>query len=274
MLSNPRLDSFETTNVSPPRLDTAFSTARVRIMSMAGLGSDPLQNFHGDDGNTPPSHDVYNFGQRNYRVPKDVDDFWTEVSIAVWRTHIRNIPKCDDEGEIDFKYRVNGVLQVSTQPREVNNFFALNPGSDYAIPHTNNLCPWIFPGTAADLSAFPEFDFSWLDPFPADGTVHIGNLGFGMIRFKVRNDQLTKFNKDFNIVIFRTVDNAECSVGENNECHVTILFDDTDPPAGSVDEFYNTDYGSQMKPPGGDGSVQRAPPGDRRHGLGAGGAAR
>ena len=44
VLSNPRLDPFESTNVSPPRLDTPFSTARVRIVSGAGLGSDPNQN--------------------------------------------------------------------------------------------------------------------------------------------------------------------------------------------------------------------------------------
>ncbi len=39
------------------------------------------------------------------------------------------------------------------------------------------------------------------------------------------------------------------SVGEVNECKVTILFDDAYPPAGSVDEFYNADYGIDMKPP-------------------------
>ena len=50
-------------------------------------------------------------------------------------------------------------------------------------------------------------------------------------------------------MIFRHVGSADVSVGENNECHVTILFDDATPPAGSVDEFYNTDFGKQMKPP-------------------------
>ncbi len=250
LLSNPRLDSFESTNVSPPRLDTPFSTARVRIMSMAGLGGDPLQNWTGDNHNTPPSHDVYNFGKRNYRVPKDVTNFWTEVAIAVFRTHTRNRPNCDDEGAIsDLHYRVNGVLPNATYPREVNNFFALNPGSDYAIPHTNNACPWIFPHDSADLAAFPEYDFSFLGDDLPDDTVNFTALGFGMITFKVRNDQLTKFNKDFNIVIFRPYKSGRVSVGENNECHVTILFDDESPPAGSVDQHYNTDFGSQMKPP-------------------------
>jgi uncharacterized delta-60 repeat protein/uncharacterized repeat protein (TIGR01451 family) len=258
VLSNPRLDAFETTNVSPPRLDTPFSTARVRIMSGAGLGTDPDENWTGDTGTTPPSDDVYNFGKRNYRVPRDVDDYWgtTTINIGVFRTHQR-VPGTRSE---TIHYRVNGTIGGDAAARQYNNFFALNPGSEYAIPDTNNYCPDIFPwGT--NLTAFPNYDFTM-----ADGDVTIGNTGYGVISFSVNNDLLTKFNKDFNIVIYRIVNSVPVSVGENNECHVTILFDDTRPAAGSVDEFYNTDFGTQMKPavltvpsnqahPGTDGTV-------------------
>ena len=241
VLSNPRLDTFETTNVSPPRLDTPFATATVCIMSMAGLGQNPAQNWTGDDGNTAPTQDVYNFGKRNYRVPRDVNDYWAQVNVGVFRTHQR-VP--GDRSET-ISYRVNGMIGDGVSPQEWNNFFALNPSSEYAIPDTNNACPWIFPYGANNFETFTNFDFTWSPP---DGTVTVGNNGEGVISFMVRNDQLTKFNKDFNIVLYQNYEGANYSVGENSECHVTILFDDKAPPAGSVDEFYCTDYGSQMKP--------------------------
>ena len=248
VLSNPRLDAFETTNVSPPRLDTPFSTATVRILSMAGLGSDPDQNKWEDKTPAIPSHDVYNFGKKNYRVPRDVNNYFTTVQLGVMRTHWR-LNECGsgDNGAV-LNYRINGSIGNSVSPQNWNNFFALNPGSEYAIPNTNNACNWIFPyffpwgGTNAE--PYPAWDYTL-----ADGTVTIPNTGEDNITFTVRNDRLTKFNKDFNVVLFRHVGDANYSVGENNECHVTILFDDTAPPAGSVDEFYNTDFGNQMKPP-------------------------
>ena len=77
-------------------------------MSGAGLGQDPNQNWTGDTGNTPPSHDVYNFGKRNYRVPRDVNDYWgtTEVRIGVFRTHQR-VRGARSE---TIQYRVNRVI--------------------------------------------------------------------------------------------------------------------------------------------------------------------
>jgi uncharacterized delta-60 repeat protein/uncharacterized repeat protein (TIGR01451 family) len=246
VLSNPRRDPFETTNVSPPRLDTPFATATVCILSMAGLGSDPDENWTGNPDTTPPSHDVYNFGKRNYRVPRDVTNYWTQVDLGVFRTHQRVQATSRSE---TINYRVNGNIADSISPREVNNYFALNPGSEYAIPNTNNVCPWIFPWGETNLDNFPNYDFTFQGDYPPDGTVTIGNVGYGVISFWVSNDQLTKFNKDFNVILYQTVDGANYSVGENNECHVTILFDDQYPPAGSVDEFYNTDYGKDMRPP-------------------------
>jgi len=263
VLTNARLDTFETTNVSPPRLDTPFATATVCILSMAGLGSDPDENWTGTPPNTAPSHDVYNFGKRNYRVPRDVNNYWTTVHLGVLRTHQRVQAATRSE---TIHYRVNGMLADSIDPQEWNNFFPLNPGSEYAIPNTNNVCPWIFPWGGTNLDVFTNYDFTFQGDFPPDGTVTIGNVGYGVITFTVNNDQLTKFNKDFDVTLYQTVDGVNYSVGENSECHVTILFDDQYPPAGSVDEFYNTDFGQDMKPavqtvpsnqhyPGTDGTV-------------------
>ena len=260
VLTNARRAPLETTNVSPPRLDTSFAKATVRILSNYALGSDPDEDWTGNPPNTAPSHDVYNFGKRNYRVPRDITNYWTEVDIGVIRTHKRTGTGNDNGATLN--YRVNGFLGADAPPQEANNWFALNPGSDYAIPLPSQACNEIYPWQ--DVTNWDNWDFEMVDG--ADGTVSIPQIGFGIIRFRVRNDLLTKFNKDFNITLYRKVDNANVSVGECNECHVTILFDDTDPPAGSVDEFYNTDYGSQMKPqvatvpsnqahPGTDGNV-------------------
>ena len=248
VLSNPRLDPLESPNVSPPRLDGPFATTTIRMMSMAGLGQDPDEDWTGDpDPTTAPTHDVYNFGKRNYYVPRDITNFWTEVIIGVLRTHAREVPRGTRSETIH--YRVNGTIGADVPPQEFNNFFPLNPGSDYALPDPINACDWIFPWGATNLAVFTNFDFTFSGANLADGTVTIGNTDVGIIRFLVSNDTLTKFNKDFNITLYRVVDSANVSVGENNECHVTILFDDKHPPAGSVDEFYNTDFGTRMKPP-------------------------
>ncbi|MEY2427332.1 MAG: serralysin, partial [Verrucomicrobiota bacterium] len=62
VLSNPRLDDFESPDVSPPRMDAPLAVATVRILSMAGLGQDPDENWTGDTfpPSTAPGHDVYN----------------------------------------------------------------------------------------------------------------------------------------------------------------------------------------------------------------------
>ncbi|MEI6197839.1 MAG: hypothetical protein WCS42_26285, partial [Verrucomicrobiota bacterium] len=57
---------------------------------------------------------------------------------------------------------------------------------------------------------------------------------------------MTKFNKDFRIQLYRlvTVNNQTVArlTGMVGETCVTILFDDQNPPAGSVDELYNADF--------------------------------
>jgi uncharacterized repeat protein (TIGR01451 family)/uncharacterized delta-60 repeat protein len=240
ILSNPRLDPYETTNVPPPRLDTPFATATVRIMSSAGLGSDPDQNWTGTPDNTAPSHDVYNFTKRNYRVARDVNNYYTPVLIEVDRTHKRELTGSRSE---TISFRVNGWLAASIPPININNAFTLNPGSDYAIPDPADACFAIFPSQGGEL-IYTNHDFTM-----GDGTITIPNNGCAVITFLVNNDQLTKFNKEFTITLYQTVSGVNYTVGENAECHVTILFADEHPPAGSVDEYYNTDFGGDMKPP-------------------------
>ena len=150
ILSNPRLDPYETTNVSPPRLDSPFATATVRILSMAGLGSDPDQNWTGTPPNTAPSHDVYNFTKRNYRVARDVNNYYTPVMLEVDRTHQR-VPGTRSE---TINFRVNGWLATSIPPVNINNCFTLNPGSDYAIPDPADACYAIFPSQGGQLDIY------------------------------------------------------------------------------------------------------------------------
>jgi uncharacterized delta-60 repeat protein/uncharacterized repeat protein (TIGR01451 family) len=69
------------------------------------------------------------------------------------------------------------------------------------------------------------------------------------ISFTIPNDNLVEFNEDFHVFIYRIVNSAPVLVGTVNDASVTILFDDQDAPAGSVDENYNADFGVEMAPP-------------------------
>src|SRR5208282_5446990 len=76
------------------------------------------------------------------------------------------------------------------------------------------------------------------------------NVGYFDLDFTVTNYAETEFNKDFVVSIFAEDSNGNpYPVGTINQCIVTILFEDTNAPAGSVDEFYNADYGLDMAPP-------------------------
>jgi len=69
----------------------------------------------------------------------------------------------------------------------------------------------------------------------------------------VPTSSLTKFNKDFRIQLYRLVSINNQTVprltGMVAETCVTILFDDQNPPAGSVDEFYNADFNQNLALP-------------------------
>jgi uncharacterized delta-60 repeat protein len=124
----------------------------------------------------------------------------------------------------------------------MNFIFPLQPGSDYAVPTPETWAP--IQGTNADFN-LAQGTIS----FPASGS----GFAYQPISFTVTNTTLTKFNKDFKIELYRTISiggqNVPALAGMVGETTVTILFNDLNPPAGSVDEFYNADFNSDLAVP-------------------------
>jgi len=246
-LSNPRLAPLESTNVAAPRLDPAFATAEVQILSELAITDDP-QMLPCSAG-TPPNHDVFNFLKVHYRVPRDVNSYWSTVVIWVYRTLIQN-PNGD---AATLNYRIDNYFEDggNNPPSDGDNdYFPLSAGSDYATPDPPNLSDANrIHGTNSDFTAFaPNYGGA------GGGTITFGgNTAAVPITFTVNNDFTTKLNKEFHITLSRgssgcTGGSFTVSPGEVCEAWVTILYDDANAPAGSVDENYNADYGDSMAP--------------------------
>jgi uncharacterized delta-60 repeat protein len=262
-LTNAQLDPLESGDVSPPRVDPTFNTAMVRILNVNAdpYGPDVISMTVTNpmvttDTNTmmtvtnfivstnlvtiQPTNTIFNFEKSNYRVPEDVNDGtvspWTKVTIYVERFGTNNAAET-------LHYRINNtMLDDQDAGEEQNIYFPLQPGSDYAVPTPQTV--GVVRGTNSDFNA-TEGTLS----FPSSGS---GAL-FQPITFTVTNSSLTKFNKDFRIQLYR-----EKTVGGNTfpvlvgmvaETTVTILFNDQHPPAGSVDELYNTDFNRNLALP-------------------------
>jgi uncharacterized delta-60 repeat protein len=263
-VTSPILDPFESSGVSQPRVDPNFSLALVKILNVNAdpYGPDliPVVTTNGwyDITNTPPTNPILltnfvialfptnviiNFAKANYRVPADVNNMtnngapgWTKVVIYAERFGTNT-------SAITLNYRVNNDLGYDKDNREEMNFlFPLQPGSDYAVPTPPIVSP--IQGTNSDFNL-------------AQGTISFPASGSGYtyqpISFTVTNTTLTKFNKDFKIELYRTISiggqNVPALAGMVGETTVTILFNDLNPPAGSVDEFYNTDFNSDLAVP-------------------------
>ena len=140
VLSNPRLDPYETTNVSPPRLDAPNSTAVVRILSMAGLGEDPNQNTWTAKLRRLPLTMCIISGRGTIVCRGTSTITSRRFSLGVFRTHRRE-PGTGNDWGATLTYRVNGKIGDNVSPQDWNNFFALNPGSEYAIPR-HQQCVW------------------------------------------------------------------------------------------------------------------------------------
>ena len=259
LLSNARLDPNESGAVAP-RVDPSFSLALVKILN---VNADP----YGPDiipllvTNPPPpatngivttnyviaqfpTNVIINFEKANYRVPEDVNNTtnggggWTKVVIYAERFGT-------NRSAITLNYRVNNVLNDDQDAsEEMNNLFPLQPGSDYAVPTPPTWSP--IQGANSDFNM-------------VQGTVSFPSSGPGFsyqpISFTVTNASLTKFNKDFKIELYRTISvggqNVPALGGMVGETTVTILFNDQNPPAGSVDELYNADFNRDLAlPPG------------------------
>jgi uncharacterized delta-60 repeat protein len=261
--TSPTLDPFESSAVSQPRVDPNFSLALVKILSVEAdpYGPDTISVVSTNGYSDPPANTIpiletndvpteyptnviINFAKANYRVPADVNNMtngavgWTKVVIYAERFGTNT-------SAITLNYRVNNDLGYDKDNREEMNFlFPLQPGSDYAVPTPETWSP--IRGTNSD------FDL-------AQGTISFPSSGSGFafqpISFTVTNSTLTKFNKDFKIELYRTITVGGQSVpalaGMVGETTVTILFNDLNPPAGSVDEFYNADFNTGLAvPPG------------------------
>lgn len=253
VLSNARPDPGESPDVSPPRLDGGSSRALVRILD---LDLDPImaRNFQ-EDTNAPsgvlfqPTNSIFNFSRTAYRTVEDVNGYWATLTIWVSRYGT-------NRGGETVNYRIDNFLGsgANADPAELdNNTFALQPGSDYATPtpadDTNGASPTGIHGTNPDFVAEGVAGGNYT--FPGGGSLTWGQDEFAAqeIVFNVTNDTLTEFNEDFRIFLYQTVDNATRLPGLVSETAVTILFDDQDPPAGSVDQFHNPDFGASMAPP-------------------------
>jgi uncharacterized repeat protein (TIGR01451 family)/uncharacterized delta-60 repeat protein len=231
-LSNPRLDPGESPEDLPaPRVQPEFATAIVHILA-TGVPADDPDAYPDPTSGNPPTHDVFNFGQSHYIVPEDINDYYTTVEVDVFRT----FPQAANGDGASLHYRINNFVQDNTgADEEFNNLFPLTAGADYATPNPPNANTAIR-GTNSDFTI-------------AEGTISFGaNEGFRPIFFTVTNDTLTEFNEDFKIQIYRDITGGIAAPGELSEATVTILFDDRDPPAGSVDEFHNADFGVDMSP--------------------------
>jgi len=254
--TSPMLDPLESGDVSPPRVDPTFSTAIVRILNVNAdpYGPDQLSVVSTNGYSDPPANTMpiletnmvntlyptnvtFNFEKASYRVPADVNDTnvspWTQVTLWVERYGTNG-------AATTVNYRVNNVLGDDADASEEQNIlFPLQPGSDFAVPTPPTQ------GTVRGTNS---------DFVLAQGTLSFPGNGPGSvyqpITFTVPTSTLTKFNKDFKVQIYREVNiggqNVPRLVGMVNEATVTILFNDENPPAGSVDEFYNADFNSKL----------------------------
>lgn len=237
VLSNPRLDAGESQAVSPPRLDPVMTNAIVRILSLYAPDARATNTFFGGYdpdlffvGTTTPTHDYFNFQRVHYTVTRDVTNTYTTVVLWVLRWPNMFSTTADSA---TINYSINNFSPTSEVDEELNNEFALQPGSDYAIPS-----PPIIQGLLAPSNS---------DFVLAEGSVSIPDTSGGAtISFTIPNDKITRFNKDFHVYLWRDINGARTLPGIVNEAVVTILFDDLSPPAGSVDQFYNPDHSFDM----------------------------
>ena len=284
--TSPVLDPLEVADVSQPRVDATFSTAMVRILNVNAdpYGPDMIENVSTNgylDAPTNtipnvvtnlvvalyPTNVVFNFEKANYRVPADINDPnvspWTKVTLWVERYGTNG-------AATTLNYRVNNILgNDGDASEEMNIYFPLQPGSDYAVPTPTTWSP--VRGNSPDVGG-TNGDFILTQgtiTFPAFGP----GASYQPITFTVPvpTNALPRFNKDFKVQIYTEVQingqNTPRLVGMVNEATVTILFNDLTPPAGSVDEFYNADFNSQLALYAGQIPLT-TPPNDENPGVG------
>jgi uncharacterized delta-60 repeat protein len=268
-LTNTVLDAGE--RLQAPRLDRTFSTALVRILdadiSPQGfsrnstvftnvIGFPPTTNITTNVvWNAQPTNGVYNFMKAHYQVTRDASDYWggTPITLYVTRKGTNNAASSG------LHWRVNQYYLNKAGGDLANGFFPLQAGSDYATPTP--------PNSVGILGLVPDFNFAG----GYSGTISFpsGNGAFDPqpITFTVANNRLQQFNEDFTVSLYEEDSHGLTHpVGMIDQTTVTILTDDNHPPAGSVDEYHNSDFSynmlaihptvpPQMARPGTDGEV-------------------
>ena len=260
VLSNPRRDPAESTDVPPPRVDPIFGTAICRIldcdidprygptrqnMLVTNQVVDPITQLLVNSVTTnvvynlAPSNGVslFNFDQTDFRVAR----YYTgtanngtnagTIYVYVNRTGT-NTP------EVKLHYRIDNYFNSFNTAEYDNYNFPLMPGSDYATPPSG---------------PYPQSNVSDFTPGPggATGILDFKDKSFNSqaIQININNNNLTEFNEDLHLSIFEDTGGQNPSYyqcGMVSECNVTILFNDLNPPAGSVDEFWNPDFSDEM----------------------------
>jgi len=258
VLSNPRRDPTESPNVSAPRVDSIFGKVLCRILdcdtdpksatTLAVLTTNffPILGVTNVVTNTliadpltgelfEPTNAVFNFSKANYRIPRDVQPFWNGAPVTVYVNRMGT-----NTSSVTVHYRFDEDFLDQNSTDDDNNEFPLQPGSDYAVPTPPN----------ADAIKGTNSDFAGVGGDTGSLTFPGGkNNPFQSqpIHFNVQNNHIPGFNKDIHITIYEDDSNNNPEqVGMVAETTVTILFDDNAPPAGSVDEFYNPDFATDM----------------------------
>jgi uncharacterized delta-60 repeat protein len=266
VLFSPAVGSGETADISLPRLDTNYSQSLVRILdadidprgpSAVPIVSTNMMTVTNIVGGTnvvsttnvvgtnifyslTPTNPVFNFTKSHYRVPEDVTNYWGTTPITVYVSRSGT-----NTAAATISYRINNFFLTQNGADQSDHIFPLQPGSDYAIPNGGKTVGGILNplNTAADFDA----------PV-ATGTLSFpsGNAAFNSqpITFTIFNTNAAAFNRDFQIDLYALDQQGNpYQVGMVAQASVTILFDDSNAPAGSVDEFYNPDFSLDLVPP-------------------------
>ncbi len=264
VLTNAVADPYEDTNmdsasISQPRIDSNFGQAEIRILDedidpkgpafstfmVTNITATSTNIFTNTLWNLEPTNAIINFAKANYRVTRDVTNYWKGTLITVFAS--RNGTNAQSATA---NWIVNAGYLTDVNPGGGDELFPLEPASDYAAPDPASLDG--ITGTNSD------FIFS-----SYGGTVSWGANDWNPkpIQFTVYNKGLVTFDKDFIINLYQLDKNGHPSIqpGMVDQAKVTILANrapvtgetpaDGRIPAGSVDENYNIDFGLDMAPP-------------------------
>ena len=254
-LSNPQRDSRESGEVSPPRVDHSFGQVVCRILDCDIDPKGPSQQsvvttntivgttnqiiFTNTIYSATATNAIFNFSKANYRVPRDVTNYWKGTQITLYVNRMGT-----NTSSVTLHYRFDGDFLDDVGIDDENNEFTLQPGSDYAVPYAAN------PPLQGAIYGPSLFDYEGNGGESGTLTFPGGKKNpfqTQPIYFTVYDNHIPEFNKDIHVTLYGTDSNGNpIQDGMVAETTVTILFDDTAPPAGSVDELYNPDFAVNM----------------------------